>query len=51
MLVRDRNIASTLEALIKGEMADSEPVQDKRNRSFWRNRLPEAAARLMSPLL
>ena len=51
MLFRDRGLASELEALIEGEMAGSEPVQDQRNRSFWRNRLPEACARLMSPLL
>ena len=51
MLFRDRPLASELEALIEGEMAGSDRVHDKRNRSFWRNRLPEAAARLMSPLL
>ncbi len=51
MLFRDRGLASELEALIEGEIAGSEPVQDQRNRSFWRNRLPEACARLMSPLL
>ncbi|RYZ74006.1 MAG: cardiolipin synthase [Lysobacteraceae bacterium] len=51
MLFRDRTIAATLAQLIEGEMADSAPVQDQRNRSFWRNRLPEALARLMSPLL
>ncbi|HEY5971972.1 MAG TPA: cardiolipin synthase [Pseudoxanthomonas sp.] len=51
MLFRDRAIAATLAQLIEGEIAGSEPVRDQRNRSFWRNRLPEALARLMSPLL
>ncbi|HYM85895.1 MAG TPA: phospholipase D-like domain-containing protein, partial [Pseudoxanthomonas sp.] len=51
VLFRDRGIAATLAQLIEGELASSEPVQDLRNRSLWRNRLPEALARLMSPLL
>jgi cardiolipin synthase len=51
MLFRDRAIAAELAGLCEGEMAASEPVKDLRNRSFWRNRLPEATARLMSPLL
>ena len=51
VLFRDRTIAATLAQLIEGELADSEPVHGVRNRSLWRNRLPEALARLMSPLL
>ena len=51
VLFRDRAIAATLAQLMEGEMADSGRVQDLRNRSLWRNRLPEALARLMSPLL
>ncbi|MEO6102813.1 MAG: cardiolipin synthase [Pseudoxanthomonas sp.] len=51
MLFRDRVIAATLARLCEQEMAASEPVQDLRKRSFWGNRLPEALARLMSPLL
>jgi cardiolipin synthase len=51
MLFRDRAIASTLAQLLAGEIAAAEPVHDLRNRSLWRNRLPEALARLMSPLL
>ena len=51
MLFRDRAIAAALARLCENEMAISEPVHDLRNRSFWRNRLPEALARLMSPLL
>jgi cardiolipin synthase len=51
LLFRDRTIAATLAQLVEGEIAASEPVHDLRNRSLWRNRLPEALARLMSPLL
>lgn len=51
MLFRDRGVARELEALLEGEIADSQPVRNERNRSFWRHRLPEAVARLMSPLL
>ena len=51
VLFRDRAIAATLAQLLEGEMAASERVQDLRNRSLWRNRLPESLARLMSPLL
>jgi len=51
VLFRDRVIAATLAQLVEGEIAASAPVHDLRNRSLWRNRLPEALARLMSPLL
>jgi len=51
MLFRDRVIAATLAQLLEGEIAASAPVHGLRNRSFWRNRLPEALARLMSPVL
>jgi cardiolipin synthase len=51
MLFRDRAIGAALARLCEEEMAASEPVRDLRNRSFWRNRLPEALARLLSPLL
>lgn len=51
MLFRDRVIAATLAQLLEGEIAASAPVHGQRNRSLWRNRLPEALARLMSPLL
>lgn len=51
MLFRDRAIAAGLAELFEGEMAIAEPVHDLRSRSFWRNRLPEAMARLMSPVL
>ena len=51
MLFRDRGIAGTLARLMEGEIAAAQPVHDLRNRSLWRNRLPEALARLLSPLL
>jgi cardiolipin synthase len=51
MLFRDRGVAAELQALIEGEMSGSDLVRNARNRSFWRNRLPEALARLLSPLL
>lgn len=51
MLFRDRSVAGTLSQLLEGEFAASEPVHPQRHRQFWRQRLPEALARLMSPLL
>ena len=51
MLFRDRAIGATLAQLLEGEFAASRQVCDTRRRDFWRNRLPEAVARLFSPLL
>jgi cardiolipin synthase A/B len=51
MLFRDAGVAGTLGQLLEAEFAASEPVHAERNRAFWRQRLPEALARLMSPLL
>ncbi|MEP6906742.1 MAG: cardiolipin synthase [Pseudoxanthomonas sp.] len=51
MLFRDHTIAGTLAQLMQGEISAAEPVDDQRKRSLWRHRLPEALARLMSPLL
>ncbi len=51
MLFRDAGIAAALAQLMQGEIDASHRVRDQRERSFWRNRLPEALARLMSPLL
>ncbi len=51
MLLRDHRIARQLEQLITRYMAGSEPVQVDRERPLWRSRLPEAVARLASPLL
>lgn len=51
MLFRDRVIAATLGQLLEGEIAASRQVQSQGRRSLWRYRLPEAVARLFSPLL
>ncbi len=51
MLFRDRMLAGTLSQLLEGEFAISRPVDPERRRSLWRYRLPEALARLTSPLL
>ncbi|HLM52862.1 MAG TPA: cardiolipin synthase, partial [Pseudoxanthomonas sp.] len=51
LLMRDGSTVAALARLLEGEMAISEPVRDQRQRSLWRNRLPEALARLLSPLL
>ena len=51
MLFRDAGIAAELERLIEGEFARAPRVRDDRARPLWRVRLPEALARLLSPLL
>ncbi len=50
VLIDDKDTARELGALIEHEFADSVIVEDGR-RSFWRHRLPEALARLLSPML
>ena len=47
----DAALASRLETLIEHECNDCVPVKDDRDRPLWRARLPEALARLVSPLL
>jgi len=51
MLLRDGRIASDLEQLVKRYIEGSRQVQPERDRAFWKSRLPEALARLLSPLL
>ncbi len=51
MLLRDRSIASELERLVTRYVDASKQIQPERERAFWRSRLPEAFARLLSPLL
>lgn len=51
MLVRDPGIAASLGALLAGDQADSTEVRTDRARPLLRARLPEALARLLSPLL
>jgi cardiolipin synthase len=51
MLFRDTGIAAELAALLQHDMAQAPRVRADRRRAFLRARLPEALARLMSPLL
>jgi cardiolipin synthase len=51
MLFRDPALSARLAALIETELSHAPRVHDDRARSLWRYRLPEALARLMSPLL
>jgi cardiolipin synthase len=51
MLFHDAAIAAELAQLIEGEFVHAPRVRDDRERSLWRDRLPEALARLLSPLL
>lgn len=51
LLFREPTFNARLSQLLEGEFASAARVQDARNRSLWRNRLPEALARLGSPLL
>ena len=51
VMFADKALASRLETLIEHECNDCVPVKDDRDRPLWRARLPEALARLVSPLL
>ena len=51
VLLRDAGLAATLAKLIEGEFANAPRVRVDRARPLWRARLPEAFARLLSPLL
>ncbi|KRG72040.1 cardiolipin synthase [Pseudoxanthomonas dokdonensis] len=51
VLFRDNGVSSVLGDWMRGEFERAQPVQNLRERSLWRHRLPEAMARLMSPLL
>lgn len=51
VLFQDRTLAAQLAALIESELSHAPRVRDDRARSLWRYRLPEALARLLSPLL
>lgn len=51
LLFRDKALATQLAALIEAELSSAPRVHDNRARSLWRYRLPEALARLLSPLL
>ena len=51
VLFRDRDLHDRLATLIEGECGRSVRVRDDRSRPLWRTRVPEALARLVSPLL
>jgi cardiolipin synthase len=51
LLLRDRRCSQALAELIEGELACSTRVRPDRPLGLWRQRLPEALARLLSPLL
>ena len=51
LLFHDTRLASELERTIELDLAHSPRVRDDRARPLWRVRLPEAIARLVSPLL
>ncbi|MFZ7095098.1 cardiolipin synthase [Luteimonas dalianensis] len=51
VLLDDAALAGRLEQHLEGELRDSEPVRDDPDRPLLSQRLPEALARLLSPLL
>jgi cardiolipin synthase len=51
VLFRDATIAAQLARLIEGEFASAPRVRAERAQPLWTARLPEALARLLSPLL
>lgn len=51
LLFRDAGVAKSLERVLERDLAHAPRVRADRRRSFWRSRLPEALARLLSPLL
>ncbi len=51
MLIRNTRIAAQLAELVQGDFKQAPQVRDERGRSLWTVRLPEALARLLSPLL
>jgi len=51
VLFRNRDVADGLAGLIEHECGRAVRVRDDRDRPLWRSRMPEALARLVSPLL
>ncbi|MCL7714862.1 cardiolipin synthase [Stenotrophomonas mori] len=51
MLYHDRGLTAELDAILAQEFSRATRVLPDRKRSLWRHRLPEAFARLASPLL
>jgi cardiolipin synthase len=51
VLFRDVAVAAELAQLIEGEFAHAPRVREQRAQPLWSVRLPEALARVLSPLL
>jgi len=51
MMLRDRDSCASLAQLVESEFAQARRVRLDRAMGLWRHRLPEAFARLLSPLL
>jgi len=51
MMIRDRERVAALSRLLQAELDSAQRVHDARDRALWTHRLPEAFARLASPLL
>ena len=51
VLFRDRALAAGVSELVEHECGHAVRVRDDRDRPLWRTRVPEALARLVSPLL
>ncbi|MFZ5655459.1 MAG: cardiolipin synthase [Pseudomonadota bacterium] len=51
LLFRDADVAASLQRVLEADLARAPRVRADRRRAFWRQRLPEALARLLSPLL
>jgi len=51
MLIRDKDRVAALASILEREYSAAERVHNERNRALWTHRLPEAFARLASPLL
>lgn len=51
VLFRDQALTGRMAQLVEHECGHSIRVRDDRDRALWRSRLPEALARLVSPLL
>ena len=51
MMFTDSDRITALAQILEGEFAAATPVRNDRNRALWRHLVPEAFARLASPLL
>jgi cardiolipin synthase len=51
LLFCDAGVAASLARVLEADLAHAPRVRADRRRAFWRARLPEAMARLLSPLL